>query len=118
MFKLSNAVPALKALDWARIGMWALVFVLWTGAVYMKGRDDEQEKQQQTVIADMERALERSATWAPRAAEIERDVAGRNARQEERGRKYEESVNQNQRPDSCNLSDDELRNFQALVEGR
>lgn len=116
--KLSNFVPALKAFDWARIVAWVLVGVLWTGAVYMKGRDDEQDKQQRELVADMERALERSANWAPRAAEIENDVAGRNARQEERGRKYEESVNKNQRPDSCNLSPDELRDFQSLVEGR
>lgn len=115
--KLSNFVPALKAFDWARIVAWALVFVLWTGAAYFKGRDDEQDKQLRAQIEQSEQISKAVMDYSRVVAEKETKAAEQNARLREGGKKYEEAVNKNPRPDSCDLTPDELRAFQELVKG-
>lgn len=117
MNQIKNFVPWLKALDWARIGLWLLVIVLWTGFAYFKGREHEQDKQQEAIVEQAKAENLAVKEFSKRIAEIEKSTAEQNARLEQGGRKYEESVDKNPRPTSCDLTPDELRDFQRLVEG-
>lgn len=117
MVSIKNFVPWLKALDWVRIGLWLLVFVLWTGFAYFKGRDHEQDKQLQAQVEQAEAITESVIAFSKVVAEKERKAAEQNARLQQKGERYSEEVDKNPRADSCDLTDSELRAFQELVEG-
>lgn len=117
MVSIKNFVPWLKALDWVRIGLWLLVFVLWTGFAYFKGRDHEQDKQLQAQVEQAEAITESVIAFSKVVAEKERKAAEQNARLQREGERYEQAVKDNPRPDSCDLSPEELEAFTNLVKG-
>lgn len=62
-------------------------------------------------------ALEKAKDFVPTITAQEKNTAEKAARVTKKKEEYNEQVDKAARPDACDLSPDELRSFQSLVEG-
>ena len=114
---LKNFVPWLKALEWQTILLKVAVVVVILVSAYGLGRFHEREKQAEQEVKEMQAVVKKVEDFIPTLTEQTTKAAEQNARTEKKQERYNEAVDANARPASCDLSDSELRAFQELAEG-
>ena len=114
---VGQALTKLTGFNWGIIAIkagmvaaFAAVMVLW--GVNIGNKECAEER-----IAAVQEEKKAIIDFVPKVAQQERDAARREAEMARRQENYNEAVRQSNRDSACDLSDDELQRFQALIEG-
>lgn len=114
---VGKALTKLTGLNWGIIAIkagmvaaFAAVMVMW--GVNIGTRECAEER-----IAEVQEEKKAIIDFVPKVAQQEREAARREADMQRRQENYNEAVRQSNRDSTCDLSDDELRRFQELIEG-
>lgn len=115
--KLLTKFPALATLNWQLVLLKIGFYVVIAVSLYGLGRYHEKLDVAKKETRDMQQVVQKVEDFIPTLQSQATKAAEQNARTEKRQERYNEAVDQNARPDSCDLSPDELRAFQELAEG-
>ena len=117
MISVKNFVPWLKGLEWQMILLKLALVAVILGSTYGLGRFHERQAQADREVKEMQQVVQKVEDFIPTLQSQATKAAEQNARVRQKQERYNEAVDQNARPDSCDLSPDELRAFQELAEG-
>lgn len=107
----------LKGLDWSWLLMKVGIVVCLATSLFVWGCSHGKQDCADQRVDEAVAALEKAREFTPTITKQEKDTAEQTARVTKKKEEYIEQVNQNNRPVSCDLTDNELQSFQALVEG-
>lgn len=107
----------LKEFNWQWLLIRAGIVVCLATTLFVWGCSHGKQVCADQRVDEAVAALEKAREFTPTITKQEKDTAEQTARVTKKKEKYDEQVDQNDRPVSCDLTDNELRTFQALVEG-
>ena len=114
---LSTRLSKLAGLDWQLMLAKLLIVLLAFTGVYLKGRGDGKAACEKSYASQAKSQLDKVVEFTPTADAQTKRAATQEARTTKKKEVYDAEVSKNQRPVSCDLTPDELRAFQSLVEG-
>ena len=114
---LSTRLSKLAGLDWQLLLAKLLIVLLSFTGVYLKGRGDGKASCEKSYATQAKAQLDKVVKFAPVADNQTKKAAEQEARVTKKREAYNEQVDKSARPTSCDLTDDELRAFQELVQG-
>lgn len=115
--KASKLASKLAGLDWQLLAAKIVVVFLILGTVYFKGRMDVEAKYLKQQAEAAEQRLQVVKKFIPVIERQTSEAAKQEQRLQTKQENYNEQVDKNHRSSECDLSPDELRAFQDLVEG-
>ena len=114
---LSTRLSKLAGLDWQLMLAKLLIVLLAFTGVYLKGRGDGKAACEKNYASQAKAQLDKVVEFTPTADAQTKRAATQEARVTKKKEVYDEQVDKNDRPVSCDLTPDELRAFQELVQG-
>ena len=115
--RLLTKFPVLATFNWQLILMKIAFVVVVLASTFAGGIAYEKTQQADREVREMQAAVRKVEDFIPTLQAQATEAAEQNARVGRKQERYNEAVDQNARPDSCDLSPDELRAFQELAEG-
>lgn len=107
----------LLLLDWKMLVAKVLVVMLVLTVAYTKGRGDGKTACEKSYARAAKQQLDKVIAFTPIADKQTAAAAAKEAKVAKKKEVYDAEVNNNERPASCDLTPDELRAFQELVQG-
>lgn len=114
---LGSISTALKALNWQAALLKVGIVAAFSAVLVMYGVSLGNSKCAEQQIEAADKRAEAVKEFAPTVAEQETKAVKQEHRVERALEEYSNESNKTVRPASCDLSADELRSFQKLVEG-
>lgn len=104
-------------LNWQMLLLKAGIVISLAAAVFVWGVSHGKQECADQRVKEAVTALEKAKDFVPTITAQEKNTAEKAARVTKKKEEYNEQVEKAARPDACDLSPDELRSFQSLVEG-
>ena len=114
---LSTRLSKLAGLDWQLMLAKLLVVLLAFTGVYLKGRGDGKAACEADYAKQAKAQLEKVIEFTPVADGQTKKAAEQESRVTKKKEVYDAQVDKNPRTPNCDLTNDELRAFQELVQG-
>lgn len=114
---LSTQLSKVFGLNWYGIAIKATLVFAVLATVYIWGRGNGKADCEKKYAKQTSAQLEKVVAFTPVADKQTEKAATQEARTTKKKEVYDAEVSKNQRPVSCDLTPDELRAFQSLVEG-
>ena len=114
---LSTRLGKLVGLDWYGVAIKAALVFAVLAIVYTWGRGNGKIACEKQKAAEVVKQAKKAVAFTPVADAQTKEATAKEARVERKKEVYDAEVSKNNRPTSCDLTSDELRAFQALVEG-
>ena len=114
---LSTQLTKLALVDWQLVLAKLLIVLLIAAGIYIKGRGDGKAACEKNYASQAKAQLDKVVEFTPTADAQTKRAATQEARVTKKKEVYDEQVDKNDRPVSCDLTPDELRAFQELVQG-
>lgn len=105
------------ALNWQIVLLKLGIVVSLAAAVFAYGVSYGKQGCADQRVEEAVMALEKAKSFVPTITTQEKNTAEQAARVTKKKENYNEQVDKTSRSDACDLSPDELRTFQSLVEG-
>lgn len=114
---LSTRLSKLAGLDWQLLLAKLLIVLLVFTGVYLKGRGDGKAACEADYAKQAKAQLDKVIEFTPVADNQTKKAVEQEARVTKKKEVYDAQVDKNPRTPNCDLTNDELRAFQELVQG-
>ena len=114
---LSTRLAKLAAFNWQLIVAKLLIVTLAVTGIYLKGRGDGKAACEANYAKQAKAQLDKVIEFTPVAGSQAKKAAEQEARVTKKKEVYDAQVDENPRTPNCDLTPDELRAFQELVQG-
>lgn len=113
----STLLSKLVGLDWQLMLAKLLVVLLAITGIYLKGRGDGKAACEANYAKQAKAQLDKVIEFTPVADSQTKKATEQEARVTKKKEVYDAQVDKNSRAPNCDLTNDELRAFQELVQG-
>lgn len=114
---LSTQLGKLAAFNWQLIVAKLLILALAVTGIYIKGRGDGKAACEADYAKQAKAQLDKVIAFTPVADKQTQKAAEQESRVTKKKEVYDAQVDKNPRTPNCDLTNDELRAFQELVQG-
>lgn len=114
---LSTRLSKLATLNWQLIVAKLLIVALAVTGIYLKGRGDGKAACEADYAKQAKAQLDKVIAFTPTADKQTQKAAEQESRVIKKKEVYDAQVDENPRTPNCDLTPDELRAFQELVQG-
>ena len=114
---LSTRLAKLATLNWQLIVAKLLIVALAVTGIYLKGRGDGKAACEADYAKQAKAQLDKVIAFTPTADKQTQKAAEQEAKVTKKKEVYDAQVDKNPRAPNCDLTSDELRAFQELVQG-
>ena len=114
---LSTRLAKLATFNWQLIAAKLLIVALAVTGIYLKGRGDGKAACEADYAKQAKAQLDKVIAFTPTADKQTQKAAEQESRVTKKKEVYDAQVDKNSRAPNCDLTNDELRAFQELVQG-
>ena len=114
---LSTRLAKLATFNWQLIAAKLLIVALAVTGIYLKGRGDGKAACEADYAKQAKAQLDKVIAFTPTADKQTQKAAEQEAKVTKKKEVYDAQVDKNPRAPNCDLTSDELRAFQELVQG-